>query len=249
MAQSGIGKLRIFEHFFANEDPIALTAVPRVLGDFRVVGQGMAEVDSGFPQVTGALNGVVRGNTTNEDVHSIALETNVCFDVALNGTLIAEARVQFENLDTKAFFMGFTDIEIASSVPDIQTDLITASAGTTLSLVASDLVGFYLDAELTEDEMWHGVYKGGSTTGPTLSTTTQLGVDNVAAEWDVIRLEVDPNGTARWFVNGALKQTVAGASSTTVDLKFMIGVGAKGAAIETVDIDYILLEANMDWTV
>jgi len=246
MAQSGVGRLRIFEDFLGIEDPIALTAVPRILGPFRVVGQGMAEVDSGFPQITGELNGAVRGNTTNEDVHSIALETNVCFDVALSGTLIAEARIQFENLDTKA---AFTDIEIASSVPDIQTDLITASAGTTLSLVASDLVGFYLDAELTEDEMWHGVYNGGTTTGPTLSTTTQLGVDNVAASYDVIRLEVDPNGTARWFVNGALKQTVAGAVSTTVNLKFMIGVGAKGAAIETIDIDYILVEANRDWTV
>jgi len=249
MAQSGPGKVRIFEDFVGIEDPIALTAVPRILGPFRVVGQGMAEVDSGFPQVTGELSGVVRGNTTNEDVHSIALETNVCFDVALMGQLVAEARVQVENLDTKAVFMGFTDIEIASSVPDIQTDLITASAGTTLSLVASDLVGFYLDAELTEDEMWHGVYNGGTTTGPTLSTTTELGVDNVAAAWDVIRLEVDPNGTARWFVNGVLEQTVEGAVSTSVNLKFMIGVGAKGAAIETLDIDYILVEANRDWTV
>src|SRR3990167_1921289 len=162
MAQSGPGKIEIFEDFIGIEDPIALTAVPRILGPFRVVGQGMAEVDSGAPQLTGVLSGAVRLNTTNEDVDSLALETNVCFQPSLMGTLIAEARVQLENFDTKAVFMGFTDIEIASSVPDIQTDLITASAGTTLSLVASDFVGFYLDAELTDDEDWHGVYNGGS---------------------------------------------------------------------------------------
>jgi len=41
---------------------------------------------------------------------------------------------------------------------------------------------------------------------------------------------------------------VAGAVSTTTDLKFMVGVGAKSAAIEEVDIEYILVRAGRDWT-
>src|SRR5690606_16350660 len=126
-------------------------------------------------------------------------------------------------------------------------NLITGATAT-LTLTASDLVGFYLSAELDEDEMWHGVYNGGATTGATDSTTVEL-VDTVAGEWDVVRLEVDPNGTARWYVNGDLLQTVVGAVSTTTDLKFFAAVEAKGAAVETMDVNYVLIRANQDWTV
>jgi len=254
MAQSGPGKIRLFEDFITAQDLVVATAVPRYLtpagsGWLRVVGQGSEQNDSGAPTVSGALGGAVRLTTTDDDVHSYILETLPIFDVALMGPLVAEARVQFNNFDTKAAFMGFTDIAIGSDVPDIQTDLLTAASATTITPVASDYVGFYLDAELTEDERWHGVYNGGATTGQTVSASCELGTDSVAAKWDIIRLEVDPNGDARWFLNGDLKQSVAAAVSTTVDLKFMIGVGTKGDAKEEFDVAYILVTANRDWTV
>lgn len=247
MAQSESGLIVIEELFIGQDDPIAGTAVPRQLGQLRVVGQGIAEVDSGCPRLS-TPGGGVRLTTTNEDVHSCILETNVCFDVALMAPIVAEARVQFENLDTKQAFMGFSDIAIASDVPDLQTDLMTG-ATTTLTLTASDLVGFYLDSELTDDEDWHGVYNGGTTTGQTDSTAVDLNDDAVAGEWQNLRLEIDPNGTCRWYIDGKILQTVAGAVSTTTDLKFMIGVGANTAAIETMDVQRILIKANMDWTV
>ena len=246
MAQSENGTIEIFEAFVGQDDPVAGTAVPRQLGNLRVVGQGMAETDSGAPRLAGAPGGV-RLTTTDEDNHTLGLETNVFLDPATMGTIVLEARVQFENLDTKEAFIGLTDIAIGGDVPSIETDLCHGGT-TTVTLTASDLCGFLLSAELTEDEMWHGVYKGGSTTGPTVSTSTQLGVDAVAGEWDVVRLEVDANGTARWYVNGALRQTVVGAVSTTVDLKAFVAVEAKGAAIETMDVNYVLIRANQDWT-
>jgi len=250
MAQSGPGVIRLFDEFSASPDLITVTTVPRSVGNgtFRLVGQGIAEAADSGAISNAALGGAVAVTTTDEDVHSAILETDIMFDVALMGPLIAECRLQVPDLDTKAVFMGFTDIAIANFVPDIQTNLMTAAAGTTLTLTASDICGFYLDAELTEDEMWHGVYNGGTTTGVTDSTAVELDVDAVAGEWDILRLEIDPNGTARWYVNGDLKQTVAGAVSTTTDLKFMVGVGAKSNAIEEVDIDYILVRAGRDWT-
>jgi hypothetical protein len=177
------------------------------------------------------------------------------FDVALMGTFVAEARVQFANLTTKVLFMGFTDIAIGSFVPDIQTDIITASSATAISNVASDFVGFYgADAEVTASATeWHGVYNGGSAAAPSLWASVNLGTANdatiVAGDWQQIRIEIDNNGTARWFVNSKLKQTVVGACSTTVDMKFFIGVGAKDAVIATGDLDYVLVRADRDWTV
>ena len=65
----------------------------------------------------------------------------------------------------------------------------------------------------------------------------------------MLRLEIDTNGTARWYIDGVLKQTVVGAVSTSVDLALLLGVETKGNAIETMDVDYLLLQANRDWTV
>ncbi len=247
MAESGQGALRLFEDFIGLDDPVAGTAVPRALGRLRVVGQGIAETDAGAPRLTGP-NAGVRLTTTNETEHTTALETNAVFDVGLMGTIVAEARVSFVDLDTKSAYMGFTDIAIASDVPSLETDLITGTT-TTLTLTASDICGFYLSAELTDDEDWHGVYNGGTTAGQTDSTAVDLGDDAVAGEWQILRVEIDSNGTARWYIDGDLKQTVANAVSTTTDLKFMVGVEAKGAAIETMDVGFVELKAGRDYTV
>ena len=105
-----------------------------------------------------------------------------------------------------------------------------------------------MSAELTDDEDWHMVYNGGTTTGETDSREIDADVDAVAGEYDVLRLEVAPNGTARWFINGALKQTVTGAVSTTAELAVIAMVEAKTAAIEYAWLDYVAIEANRDWT-
>lgn len=246
MAQGQNGTIRIYEDFIGQDDPVAGTAVPREVGCLRLVGQGIAEADSGAPRLTAAPGGV-RLTTTDEDNHTAGLETNVFLDVATMAPAGFEVIVQLENLDTKEVFIGFTDIQIASDVPSIETDLMHG-ATVTLTLTASDLIGFHLSSELTDDEAWHMPYKGGTTTGPTSSTSVASGVDAVAGEWDVLRLEIDPNGTARWYINGDLKQTAEGAVSTTVDLKFFMGVEAKGAAIETLDVHSVDIWASQNFT-
>lgn len=246
MAQGTRGKICIYEDFVGQDDPVANTAVPRQLGMYRVVGQGIAEIDSGAPRLSSGKG--VRLTTTNEDNHTAGIETNRFFRADNMGPLRMEVAVQFENLDTKEAFIGFTDIAVASDVPSIETDLMTG-ATTTLTLTASDLVGFFLSAELTDDEDWHGVYNGGSTTGETTATNVDLDADAVAGEWQILALEIDPDGTARWYVDEQLKQTVAGAVSTSTVLKFFAAVEAKSNAIETMDIKLADIECFEDWTV
>ena len=50
MAQSGYGRIKIFEDFLAGEDIVAETAASRSFGSsgLRVIGQGIAETDSGI---------------------------------------------------------------------------------------------------------------------------------------------------------------------------------------------------------
>jgi hypothetical protein len=167
------------------------------------------------------------------------------WNVGLMGTIVAEARVRLVDLDLKEIFFGFVGAD--PTALSIQVG-IAHGATTVLTLVDDDICGFLLSAELTEDEMWHSVFNGGTTTGQIVSTPNEMGVDAVAGEWDFLRLEIDNNGTARFTVNGDLKQTVEGAVSTSVDLAAVLGVEAKTAVIEIMHADYLLMTGNRDWT-
>jgi hypothetical protein len=252
--QSGVGKIRIFEDFIGHEWPITNTDETPHVGPFRIVGETpFTDADTGFTsqEAEPNLNGVMRMTSPNEsDNDAIGLCTAKMFDVALMGTLIAEVRLQFDDLETLEFYCGFT----GDNADDVTLEGDTIhGADTTVTLTEDDLCGFLYSAELTEDEMWHCVYNGGTTTGETVSTSVESGVDAVADEYNILRVEVDPNGTARWYIDGVLKQTVEGAVSLTEDLAFIIMIESKAASPtnynETVDMDYILIEAKRDWTV
>jgi len=246
-AQSGFGSIRIFEDFIANEDAVANTSSTANIGPFRLIGETLTDTDAGAVTLeSDGLSGVIQLTSPNAtDNDSVGLVTSKMFDVAFMAPIVIETRVRFADLDTKEFFFGLTDVN------DDNTGIEGKNlhgATTTLTLTASDLCGFFWSAELTEDEMWHGVYNGGTTTGQVVSTSVQLGADAVAGEWDVLRLEVDPNGTARWYLNEVLKQTVTGAVSTTTDLAVALLLEIKGTGTnETVDVDYIDIHANRDW--
>jgi len=248
--QSEFGKLFLMEDFFGGEDIVANTAVSRQIGSagFRVIGQGAEEADSGITslETDPNLNGVGVFTTTDEADHSLGVCTSKMLDLTLNGGFVAECRVQFADLDYKQFYFGFTDLNDDTTILEGETIL---GSTVTLTLSASDLCGFLYSAELTEDEMWHMPYNGGTTAGETTSTNVESGVDAVAGEWDILRVEVDPNGEARWYINGVLKQTVEGAVSLTTDLALIAMVECKDTStIEYAKVDYVALRANRDWT-
>ena len=248
MAQTGYGRIKIFEDFLAGEDIVANTAASRTFGSsgLRVIGQGIEVADSGVTVgESDGLNGVGILTTTNEDAHSCGLTTGKIFDVGKMAPINIECRVQFPDLDTKAFYFGLTDVNDDTSI--LEGNNLVAASGT-LTLSASDLCGFLIDAEATDDEDWIMLYNGGTTSGETTIANIDADNDAVAAEWDVLRLDVSINGTARWYVNGVLKQTVTGAVSTSTDLAVMAMIETRAASIEYAWIDYIAIEANRDWT-
>ena len=243
--QSGIGRIELFDDFLGPESILAETAASGVLGPFRVVGYGFSGTDAGVVcgETDPNLNGVARltASATAGDV--TALVTGKCFDVAKMGTLILETRVQFEDLLTSSCFIGFCDT-------NDDTETIPASITTTvITLTATGQVGFAFDGNATSVANWYYTYCGGTTTGDTVSANNDSGITLVGAEWNVLRVEVDPNGTARWYIDGVLKKTLAGAVSTTTDLCAFVGVESEGAVAETMDVDYLYVSANRDWTV
>jgi len=248
MAQGSVGRIRIFEDFIGAEVPVALTTDVENLGPFKIGGEGFEDSDTGATVFdSDGLSGVVRLISGNTDKDTTALMTGMMFDVGLMGPINIEVRVRMVDLDDKQVFIGLTDTN--DDDQDQDTDIITTDA-TVVTLQASDLVGFYWSSELeTSDEDWYGVYNGGTTTGVTTAASVDLDADATAGEFQVLRLEVAPDGKTRWYVDGVLKQTVAGAVSTSTDLSFNCGVSANTGQLGHLDIDYILIEANRDWTV
>ena len=92
-------------------------------------------------------------------------------------------------------------------------------------------------------------YNGGTTTGETTIASIDANDDAVAGEFQILRLEIAPNGQAKWYVDGVLKQTVSGAISTSTDVALMAMVEARSAAIEYAYLDYVSVSANRDWTI
>jgi len=248
MAQSGPGKIRLFEDFFGDEDRVTgtHTIYKRNVGSLRVFGLGTITNDSGVPmdETVCPLSGVAVLTTSADASDCCGLTTTKMFDVELMAPLVMETRVQFADLETKSIFIGFSDENDEGETAILET------SGTTISPSASDYVGFHWDHSMTgvsEDE-WHAVYRGGTTTAGTDSADVDLDETIVEDEWDILRVEVDNNGTARWYVNGKLKKTLAGAVSTTTNLAAQILLQADGDNVEVAYVDYILIEANRDWT-
>ena len=244
MAQSGNGRIRLFNDFAGVANTLALTADTAQLGDFYAGGEGFEDSDAGIAGKD-ALSGVVTLTGANTDADTTFIGTQIFLDVGLMGTITLETRVQLPDLDTKEIFFGLTSI---LSVDEQLEDIVINASGTTITMPA-DLCGFYLSDELTDDEDWHGIHNGGTTAGSTTTTAVDLNDDAVAGEWQVLRLEVDSNGTARWYIDGVLKQTVAGACSTTTNMAVCLAAAANTTQLVIMDCDYIEVTANRDWTV
>ena len=249
MAQGSVGRIRIFEDFTGPEVPVALTTDVENLGPFKIGGEGFEDNDTGAVAYdSDGLNGVVKLVSGNTDKDTTALMTGKMFDVGLMAPIVIEVRSRFGDLDDKQFFMGLTDT--ADDDCSQEDDVIAAASASALTLAASDLVGFFWSSEVeTGAEDWYGVYNGGTTTGVTVASSVDLDADATAGEFQVLRLEIAPDGKTYWYVDGVLKQTVEGAVSTTTDHAFVCGVAANTTELGEVDIDYILVEANRDWTV
>ena len=250
MVQSGDSRLVINEDFLGGtEVAVASTTAPPINWPpfLTFVGQGIADTDSGAVMLdSDGLNGVVQLTTTNEDIHCAGFQTPVMFDVGLNGTIVMEVRCRQAALNTGEVFIGFSDV--ATDLAIIEGAICHGDT-TTLTLTASDLVGFLMASDLTDNSDWHGVYNGGTTTGEATSTDVDFDAGATAGEYQVLRLELFPNGTVEWWVDGVLEQTVTGAVSTSVDLCMNVLVESKTTAVKTLDVDYIRVWANRDWTV
>ena len=241
---SNPGQIVLFNDFFGVSETLALTTDTAQLGDFYAGGEGFEDNDAGIAGKD-SLNGVVTLTSGNTDADTTFIGTHIGFDVGLMGPIVAETRIKLPDLDTKEVFFGLTSI---LSVDEQLEDIVINASGTSITIPA-EVAGFYLSDELTDDEDWHGIHKGGTTAASTTTTSVDLDDDAVAGEFQTLRLEIANNGTCRWYIDGVLKQTVEGAVSTTTNFAVCLAVAANTTELGIIDCDYMLVKANRDWTI
>ena len=243
--QSGVGKIRLFEDFLGGSD-IAITdtdaikTAAGVCGDFAVYGS-LAETDCGIT-LLGKASGYGRLAGTDEDGYGLAIGTEVSLSPALNGQIIVEARVEMAALTARNIFIGLID----TAADDIASPVACA---TTVITKAHECTGFLFASDLTATTTWHMPYLLAGTSTQT-STDVDASQVAVAGESDILRLVVNSDGGAEWWINGKLEQTVAaGLAATPATLMAaIIGTFGTTTTATSVDVDYFLVEANRDWT-
>lgn len=247
--QSGVGRIRWFNDFGGAEIPVANAVAYGTsaggcnyyLGDFKLIGD-LAETDTGAVS-TDKANGYLLLSGNDENGKGAAIATGVNLSPALNGTIVVEARLERAVLTAGVVFVG-----LAGTLADDVAEPVT-STGTTITKVVPCL-GFLLDSQLDADDgLWHMPYLLASDTTQT-STSVISTQTAVATESDLVRLEVDNNGAARWYINGVLEQSVGAGLAATVGtlMGACVGCWATTGTAATVDVDYLLVEANRDWT-
>ena len=247
--QSGRGKIVLFDDFMGVTVPVADTDSSikpgAAIGPFKITGQ-IDHADSGVITLSKESGYVTIQASTTEDANGCAIGTEVALSPLLNGTLVLETRVEMAALTTRNVFIGFDSANAAEILEPI------TSTGTTITKVAA-CVGFHFDSEITVDAtaataVWHMPYILATTTTQT-STTVASSQVAVVDESDVLRIEVDPNGAARWYINGKLEQSVGAGLAATPATKLagVIAIFGKSST-PTISADYLLITANRDWT-
>jgi hypothetical protein len=207
----------------------------------RIVGQGIAENDSGAIAIAGGLG--QRFTTTNEAAHTIGLATPVALQPDQSGPIRISALISLNNIATKSVFCGFTGAAVDALDPRV------TGATTVLTLVDDDVAGLYFDANLGDDDRWFVPHNKGnaSATIATTATGVDTGKDVVAATLTLVTVEIDADGHLHWVVSdsaGTSEGRIASALDADEEHAAVIYVTAEGAAVEELDILAIEIEAQ-----
>jgi hypothetical protein len=251
--QSGVGKIRLFNDFCGPEIPVTNAVAYGTtaggchysLGDFTVRGH-LSETDTGVVDLEKS-SGWVRFGYNDQDTYGVWIGSGLEFSPTLNGPMIVEARIEHRALTTKNVFVGFI-----GTLADDALEIITNT--TTTCTRIGNAVGFMFDSQITINTVaatccYHMPYMISTTTSQTATDIASSQII-VAAEADILRVEIDPDGAARWYMNGKLEQSVGAGLAADVDTLLAGGVGCWGTTTtdSDVDMDYLLVEANRDWT-
>ena len=152
------------------------------------------------------------------------------------GVVWAEAKMKAAVLTLNSFNFGFTDT-LDGTTPVLPFEYAT----TTLTTAPVSGAAFLYDVDGTTDVLRLGAVKAN------VDTVNQAaGEPNVltADTYITLRVEMDPNGTVRWYADGKLlKEQTSAITPATVHFAFAMAE-ARSASSRDIEIDYFTFHGN-----
>lgn len=239
---SGFGELEVFEDFLG-VDPDYVWAA----GGFAIGNVSVTSVNEGTIETTvDEPGGIIALTLDTADDDNVALYAGR-FKPA-DGGMVMEARLKGDNLSDLAFFVGFAET-LDKATPVMPAEFATATMtynGT------GGMVGLQFDSDGTTDD-WRacmgdgGAASGGSGNGTRATPLIGGGYAVTADRWDVCRVEVDPNGAARAYLNGVLIKSFTAGLTPTDLFHAVVFCENRAASAAVLEVDYFYARGGRDW--
>lgn len=152
------------------------------------------------------------------------------------GGLALEAKIKLAAITSVSCFVGFTDTKA------LEQPIYSAGSVDTITTDATDAVGFMFDTAMTTGQ-WHLVGVKADVDASKMAS----GVAPVAGAETILRVEVDTDGSAEFYIDGNFVGTgrMANAVTPTVALTPHYGIRPKSAvAGKLMTIDYAYTAAD-----
>lgn len=174
------------------------------------------------------VGGVVRLLTSTTDNASQMISTSLIWED--DKYAVCEARINLADVSGTALFFGFTD-----ATSETTPDMAIHYPDDVLTTVATNAVGFVVDADHASSSiMCCGVNAG------TDETPVDTGTDWADAEWHTLRIELDPDGNAIFWLDGVAKARLATAIASGTDLAVAVHAATRAAdGANNVYADYV----------
>lgn len=154
------------------------------------------------------------------------------------GTTVFECRVSFSQLAGVAANFGLSD----TLATDAERLLHTVDSGTVADggLTVTNTVEFAFSSDATATTKWQYCSENAGTIGNSGAEEASAS-GPTANTFDVLRIEVDADGDARFYLNGVLETTRATAVATTSLLIPYIGIdsGTDAQTVTDLTVDYV----------
>jgi len=239
MGIGSFGRIRVFEDFLAPDTALTMSTSPQRLGQVGQVSVG----EGSFAHTVDEPGGVLKITTDTSDNDNVCLYAGP-FKPA-DGICVMEARFKIADITAGALFVGFCET-LNATTPVMPAEFATA----TMTYNGSGgMVGLQFDADGTTDD-WRAVAgDGGAVSGDAAANGTVANAAPVNDEYDVVRVEIDDNGTGRVYHDGKLIKDV-GVAVTPGDLQHaVLFYENRSAGAKVFEADYFFAEGGRDWTV
>lgn len=162
-----------------------------------------------------------------------------------DGTCFIEARVKVGSVAAAktAVNVGFYSV-LDMATPVMMFEYATATM--TITGTSADGAVLMFDTDGTAITWRAASAKAAAATGTANGYNT--GVAPVADQWDIIRVEMHPDGDVVYYLNGDFIQRTSEAVTATDTYYGIVGIENRDGNAEVLEIDYVAWGGSRDWT-